>query len=157
VRSGAEVVYIAKVESKHALRMYSYIGARLPIYSTALGKSMLAFGPDEWLRETLARGLEPRTPHTIVTSSALKADLAAIRERGFSFDNEENEVGVRCVGAAVFDFTRSVVGAISLSGPTERMDQKRSPSWAGRPGCGAADFPADGVCGVSRALPASEL
>ena len=126
VRSGAEVVYIAKVESKHALRMYSYIGARLPMYSTALGKSMLAFGPDDWLQETLAGGLEPRTPHTIVTASALQADLAAIRARGFSFDNEENEIDVRCVGAAVFDFTQSVIAAISLSGPTDRMGQKRS-------------------------------
>jgi DNA-binding IclR family transcriptional regulator len=120
------VVYIAKVESRHAVRMYSYIGARLPMYCTALGKAMMAFGPEDWIQETLARGLEPRTPHTIINASALKADLDAIRARGFSIDNEENEIGVRCVGAPVFDFTRSVIGAISLSGPTERMDQERS-------------------------------
>jgi IclR family acetate operon transcriptional repressor len=126
VRSETEVVYIAKVESRHAVRMYSYIGARLPMYSTALGKAMLAFGPEDWIEETLVPGLEPRTPHTIVKAPALRADLEAIRTRGFSIDNEENEIGVRCVGAPVFDFTRSVVGAISLSGPTDRMDQKRS-------------------------------
>ena len=126
VRSETEVVYIAKVESRHAVRMYSYIGARLPMYCTALGKAMMAFGPEDWLQETLGRGLEPRTPHTIINASALKADLEAIRARGFSIDNEENEIGVRCVGAPVFDFTRSVIGAISLSGPTERMDQERS-------------------------------
>ena len=125
VRSGAEVVYIAKVESRHAVRMYSFIGARLPMYCTALGKAMLAFGPDDWLRETLARGLDPRTPHTLTTASALKADLEAIKLQGFSFDKEENEVGVRCVGAPVFDFTGSVIAAISLSGPTDRMDRKR--------------------------------
>ena len=126
VRSGSEVVYIAKVESKHALRMYSYIGARLPMYSTALGKSMLAFGPEGWLRETLTRGLERRTPHTIVSPSALKAELADIRERGFSLDNEENEVDVRCVGAPVLDFSRTVVAAISVSGPVDRMNERRS-------------------------------
>jgi IclR family acetate operon transcriptional repressor len=126
VRSGAEVVYIAKVESRHAVRMYSYIGARLPMYCTALGKAMLAFGPQDWIRETLAQGLRPRTPHTIVNARALNADLEAIRARGFSYDNEENEIGVRCVGAPVFDFTGSVVGAISLSGPTDRVDQRRS-------------------------------
>jgi IclR family acetate operon transcriptional repressor len=126
VRSGAEVVYIAKVESRHAVRMYSYIGARLPMYCTALGKAMMAFGPEDWLREALARGLEPRTPHTLTTASALTGDLEAVRARGFSFDNEENEVGVRCVGAPVFDFTGSVIAAISLSGPTDRMDRKRS-------------------------------
>jgi DNA-binding IclR family transcriptional regulator len=126
VRSGSEVVYVAKVESKHALRMYSYIGARLPMYSTALGKSMLAFGPEEWLRETITRGLERRTPHTIVSPSALKTELADIRERGFSLDNEENEVDVRCVGAPVFDFSRTVVAAISVSGPVDRMNERRS-------------------------------
>jgi IclR family acetate operon transcriptional repressor len=126
VRSGSEVVYVAKVESKHALRMYSYIGARLPMYSTALGKSMLAFGPEEWLQETLTRGLKRRTPHTIVSPSALKAELAGIRDRGFSLDNEENEVDVRCVGAPVFDFSRTVVAAISVSGPIDRMNERRS-------------------------------
>lgn len=126
VRSEADVVYIAKVESRHAVRMYSYIGARLPMYSTALGKAMLAFGPTEWVSETLARGLVARTAHTITTAAALEADLAVIRSRGYSVDHEENELGVRCVGAPVFDFTRSVIAAISLSGPTDRMDQKRS-------------------------------
>ena len=126
VRSEAEVVYIAKVESRHAVRMYSYIGARLPMYSTALGKAMLAFGPADWLRETLDRGLLARTPHTIATPAALEADLAAIRTRGYSVDNEENEIGVRCVGAPVFDFSQTVIAAISLSGPTDRVDRKRS-------------------------------
>jgi IclR family acetate operon transcriptional repressor len=126
VRSEAEVVYIAKVESRHAVRMYSYIGARLPMYSTALGKAMLAFGPADWLRETVARGLVARTAHTIANAAALEADLATIRGRGYSLDNEENELGVRCVGAPVFDFSRSVIAAISLSGPTDRMDRKRS-------------------------------
>jgi IclR family acetate operon transcriptional repressor len=106
--------------------MYSYIGARLPMYSTALGKAMLAFGPPDWLSETLERGLAARTAHTIVSADALESDLATIRSRGYSLDNEENELGVRCVGAPVLDFTRSVIAAISLSGPTDRMDRKRS-------------------------------
>jgi IclR family acetate operon transcriptional repressor len=126
VCSEAEVVYIAKVESRHAVRMYSYIGARLPMHSTALGKAMLAFGPHEWMRQTLARGLAERTPHTIVSPAALEADLATIRSRGYSTDNEENELGVRCVGAPVFDFTQAVIAAISLSGPTDRMDRRRA-------------------------------
>lgn len=126
VRSEADVVYIAKVESRHAVRMYSYIGARLPMYCTALGKAMLAFGPADWLRETLERGLAARTPHTIASPAALEADLATIRRRGYSIDNEENEIGVRCVGAPVFDFSGAVIAAISLSGPTDRVDRKRA-------------------------------
>jgi len=126
VRSEAEVVYIAKVESRHALRMYSYIGARLPMYSTALGKAMLAYGPPDWLHETVGRGLAARTDHTIATASALEADLAVIRTRGYSIDNEENEIGVRCVGAPVFDFSQSVIAAISVSGPIDRIDRRRS-------------------------------
>jgi IclR family acetate operon transcriptional repressor len=126
VRSGTEVVYIAKVESRHAVRMYSYIGARLPMYCTALGKAMLAFGPEDWRSETLARGLAPRTSHTLVGAEPFAADLETIRRRGFSIDSEENEDGVRCVGAPVFDLNRSVIAAISLSGPTGRIDPARA-------------------------------
>jgi DNA-binding IclR family transcriptional regulator len=125
VPSGTEVVYIAKVESKHALRMYSYIGARLPMYCTALGKAILSFGPPERTREVLARKLKPRTPRTITSSEALLAELEAIRGRGYALDDEENELGIRCVSAPILDFTRLAVAAMSVSGPSDRMDRRR--------------------------------
>ena len=91
VPSGSEVVYIAKVESKHTLRMYSHIGARLPIHCTALGKSILAFSGIERIQEVLPELSKPRTANTITSEQALLEELDLIRLRGFAIDDEENE------------------------------------------------------------------
>jgi len=125
VPSGTEVVYIAKVESKHALRMYSYIGARLPMYCTALGKAILSFGPPQRTREVLARKLKPRTPRTITSPEALLAELKTIRAQGYALDDEENELGIRCVSAPILDYTRQAIAAMSISGPSNRVDRRR--------------------------------
>ncbi len=123
--SGTEVVYISKVESRHAWGMLSHIGTRLPMYCTALGKSILAFSDNALLQEVLAVSLEPRTPHTITSIEALKAELEQIRSRGFAIDDEENELGICCVGAPIIDYSGKSIAAISISGPRERMDRER--------------------------------
>jgi DNA-binding IclR family transcriptional regulator len=125
VPSGTEVVYIAKVESKHALRMYSYIGARLPMYCTALGKAILAFSTPERRRDVLAQPLKARTPSTITSRQALERELETVRSQGFAIDDEENETGIRCVGAPIADYSQTAIAALSVSGPGNRMDRKR--------------------------------
>ncbi len=125
VPSGNEVVYIAKVESKHALSMYSHIGARLPMYCTALGKAILAFSNEHELDALLTKPLVARTPCSITSLAALVEELALIRSRGYAIDNEENETGIRCVGAPIFDYLTKPVGAISISAPCDRMDLER--------------------------------
>ncbi len=125
VPSGTQVVYIAKVESKHALSMYSHIGARLPMYCTALGKAILAYSSAGELEAVVGEPLITRTPNSIVSVEALAAELAEIRRKGYAVDNEENEVGIRCVGAPIFDFMTRPVGAISISAPCDRMDHER--------------------------------
>jgi IclR family acetate operon transcriptional repressor len=125
VPSGTEVVYIAKVESKHALGMFSHIGARLPMHCTSLGKAILAFSHEDLLHAVLAQSLRSRTPNSITSAKALKEELALIRSRGYAIDNEENEIGIRCVGAPIFDFTATPIAAISISVPRERMDPER--------------------------------
>jgi DNA-binding IclR family transcriptional regulator len=125
VPSGTEVVYIAKVESKHALRMYSYIGARLPMYCTALGKAILAFGTPERRRDVLAQPLKARTPSTITSRQALERELETVRSQGFAIDDEENEPGIRCVGAPIADYSQTAIAALSVSGPGDRIDRKR--------------------------------
>jgi DNA-binding IclR family transcriptional regulator len=125
VPSGTEVVYIAKVESKHALGMFSHIGARLPMYCTALGKAILAFGSNDHLLAVITESLKPRTPNSIISAQALEAELSLTRSRGYAIDDEENEIGIRCVGAPIFDFTATPIAAISISVPRERMDQER--------------------------------
>lgn len=125
VPSGIEVVYISKVESRYAWGMLSRIGTRLPMYCTALGKSILAFGAAGLLHKVLAEPLEPRTPNTITTAAGLEAELGLIRSRGFAIDDEENEVGICCVGAPIIDYAGQAIGAISISGPRERMNRER--------------------------------
>jgi IclR family acetate operon transcriptional repressor len=121
VPSSREVVYIAKVESLHPMGMASYIGTRSPMYCTSLGKAILAFSGPDLIELVLSGGLEARTAHTKTSSSALRAELVNIRLQGFAIDDEENEPGIRCVGAPVLDYSGKAIGAISISGPCERI------------------------------------
>jgi IclR family acetate operon transcriptional repressor len=125
VPSGVEVVYIAKVEGRHTLGMFSHIGARLPMHCTALGKSILAFSAPEHIQDVLPELSKPRTPNTITSEQALREELDLIRTQGFAIDNEENEVGIRCVGAPIMDYTGRAIAAMSISGPRDRMDRER--------------------------------
>ncbi len=125
VPSGVEVVYIAKVESSHALGMFSHIGARLPMYCTALGKAILAFSKSEQLQLVFSQPLIRRTHNTITSPDALIAELDVIHSRGYAIDNEENEPGIRCVGAPIIDYTATPIAAISISAPRDRMDPNR--------------------------------
>jgi DNA-binding IclR family transcriptional regulator len=123
--SGTDVVYIEKVESSHAVRMYSRVGDTMPAYSTGVGKAILAYLDDAELKRHLPRELERRATNTITDLAALREDLARTRDRGYSLDDIENEEGIRCAGAPVFDHTGHVQAAISVAGPATRMTLKR--------------------------------
>jgi DNA-binding IclR family transcriptional regulator len=125
VPSEIDVVYIAKINSSHSIQMHSSIGMRVPMYSTALGKAILAHAPAALLEEVVRHGLAPRTPHTIVSVDALNRELARVRERGFSVDAEENEMGLCCIGGPIFNLENKVIGALSASAPVERMTKER--------------------------------
>ena len=125
VPSGTEMVYIAKVESKHALVMSSHIGARIPMYCSALGKAILAFSGEELLNTILDQPLAQRTPNSITSAEALKTELVLIQSRGYAIDDEENEISIRCVGAPIFDYKATPIAAISISVPRQRMTQER--------------------------------
>jgi IclR family acetate operon transcriptional repressor len=126
VPSLREIVYIAKVESLHTLGMSSHIGSRSPMYCTSLGKAILAFSGPDLIDSVLSEDLKARTAHTKTSSSALRAELVNIRLRGFAIDDEENEPGIRCVGAPVLDYSGKAIGAISISGPCERFTLERA-------------------------------
>ncbi len=127
VLEGGQVVYVEKVESPGPIRMASMVGRIFPAHSTALGKAMLAYLPREQVEEILARhGLPARTPNTITTPQRLFEELALIRARGFAIDNVENEEGIRCVGAPVFDHTGAVAGAVSVSGSVATISLERA-------------------------------
>lgn len=121
-----EAVYIDQAQSPHLIRMFAEIGRRVPLHSTGCGKVLLAYQkPEERARIMREKGLPANTPHTITSPDELEEELAKVRAQGYAIDNEEQEIGVRCVAAPVRDYTGQVVAAISLSGPTTRLSLER--------------------------------
>ena len=123
--SGTDVVYIEKVESSQAVRMYSRVGDTMPAYSTGIGKAILAFLDEPQLQRHLPDQLVARTSQTIVDGDALRRELAATRGRGYSVDDVENEEGIRCAGAPIFDHSGAVQAGISVAGPASRVSLER--------------------------------
>ena len=122
VPSPSGIVYIDILESARGLRMAATVGLRDDFHSTAVGKAILAQWPEEQVTRALGDGpLVAKTRRTIVAPAALRRELAAVRQRGYALDDEENESGARCVGAPLFDHRGDCVGAISVSGPASRL------------------------------------
>jgi IclR family KDG regulon transcriptional repressor len=123
-----EVVYIDKVETDQnpsGLRMASHIGLRNPAHSCAVGKVLLAHLPEEAVDHFLQENaLLKRTENTRSDPSSLKKHLKAVRTQGYTIDDEENEKGVRCVAAPIFNEMGKAVAVISLSGPAFRVTKK---------------------------------
>ena len=126
VLDGAHVLYVAVLESPHAFRLVSKIGMRRPLYSTALGKAMLAFAPDEEKAHLLSSlNFQALTPYTLTSVMQLKGDLENVRRQGYAVDNEENVLGARCIGAPILNAKGEAVAAISLSAPITRMSTEK--------------------------------
>lgn len=127
VLEAGQVVYVEKLESPGPLRMASMVGRIVPAHSTALGKAMLAHLPREQVEQIVAQhGLVRRTHNTITDPSRLFQELASVRARGYAVDNVENEEGIRCVGAAIFDYRGTVAGALSVSGSVATISLYRA-------------------------------
>lgn len=125
VLADMEIVYTAKVESPHSVRLVSRIGARVPLYCSAMGKAVLARLTGTTLATALTIPRVARTHRTLVDDARLLADLERIRATGVAIDDEENEIGVRCMGAAVLGPTGDPVAGISVSAPEVRMSHER--------------------------------
>ncbi|MQA08854.1 MAG: helix-turn-helix domain-containing protein [Pseudonocardiaceae bacterium] len=114
--SGDEAVYVAKIEGVKPYHLASRVGMSLRLHCTSIGKAILATMPDDEVRALVRRtGMAARTPNTMTEEDALLRDLTAVRQRGYAEDHEENEAGVRAVGAAVFDHTGQVIGGVSAA------------------------------------------
>jgi DNA-binding IclR family transcriptional regulator len=129
VLDGTRVIYIEKLPGYRELQFASYIGARLPAQSTALGKALLAHLPEAEWQNHFVPGLK-RTPNTISDFARFRQELLEIRERGYSLDLEENEPGVRCVAAPIFDGSGKVVAAVSVSSASVYLPGERIPQVA---------------------------
>jgi DNA-binding IclR family transcriptional regulator len=121
---GTDIVYLAKRESRHPLRLFSAIGRRLPAFATALGKAILAEHEPGQVAAHLPTPLPRLAPNTIADPTVLARELAATRERGYAVDREENTEGIRCWAVAL-PRTSPPVDAISVSVPVLRLTEER--------------------------------
>lgn len=120
-----EVVYIDKTESSHVVSMQSKVGRRAPMHCTAVGKAILSTLPENEVLHILdVKGMPRHTTTTITDPKKLLENLREIRESKIAVEEEENEIGIICLGTPVFDYSGRVIGAVSVSGPASRMQEK---------------------------------
>lgn len=116
------VLVIAAIESPLQLHTRGDIGRRWHLHSSSLGKAILSVLPQSEVEEIVEAGLPKFTDSTLTKPAQLYKALREIRERGYALDLEENEEGVRCVSASITDPMRGLVAAISMSGPSIRLN-----------------------------------
>jgi DNA-binding IclR family transcriptional regulator len=122
------IVYLDKVEPNRRVCVSSRTGSSNPVYCTSMGKAMLAFQPPEVIEQLVSRIRFVRYTHKTLTSKeALMKALERVRRRGYAIDDQEIEVGVRCVGAPIFDEHHRAIAAVSVSGPTSRITAASMP------------------------------
>jgi len=118
-----QVVYIAKKESTHSMRISTYVGKRIPLHCTAIGKAILAHLPQNEAAACIDRlDMRPFTDKTITDKTVLWKALDEIRSQGIAYDCEELEHGLVCMAVPIFKKPGGVIGALSISGPSIRMD-----------------------------------
>lgn len=126
VEDEGQAVYLSQVECRQMMRVFARPGMRVPLHCSAVGKAILSATSDKKLSKTLhQRGMPRLTVKTITSPSALRADLEKVRACGYAIDDEEHAIGLRCIGAPIFDETGDVVAAVSASGPMARIGDER--------------------------------
>jgi len=125
-----EVVYIDKVDSPHPVRMYTYVGIRFPANCTSVGKAILAYLPQHLVSSYLKNNLPSQTPKSIISSEKLLLEFEQIRAKGYAVDNEENALGIHCIGAPIFDHKGRAIASISISSASAYLSQKEIPKIA---------------------------
>lgn len=119
---GTVITYVDKVESRHPVRIESYVGREVLKHCTGVGKAILSFLPEDELEHHLA-GMDFAyfTPTTITDRDSFRNELELTRERGYAVDDEEHEPGICCVAVPIFSATGRVTQSLSVSAPSSRM------------------------------------
>ena len=117
----SEVIFISQIETHQPIRAFFRPGTRGPGHASGIGKAIMAFLPEEQAKQLIADFLPRYTDQTLTTRAAFMAELAAIRQRGFSIDNEERTLGMRCIAAPIFNAYGEAIAGVSLSGPSVRV------------------------------------
>jgi DNA-binding IclR family transcriptional regulator len=148
--AGTEAVSTAIVDGWHTVRMHSWVGKHSAAYVSSMGKCLLANKSAEQLAAIYSQKLPPFTENTVATVEQLVEQLSAIRLNGYSIDDEELEIGLRCIGAPIFDVRGDVVASVSISGPSSRITREsaillaalvRRCAFEASEGLGAPDIP----------------
>lgn len=121
---GAYVVYTAKRESVHPLRMHSPVGRRLPAYSTALGRAIMADHSSAVREDLVPDAITPMTEHTVTSRDAVLSIIDTAAREGYAVENQESCIGVRCFGVSL-PFSRPAVDGLSVAVPMSRLGDGR--------------------------------
>ncbi len=124
ILSRSSIMYLHNLESGQAIGTRAHIGDLKPAFCTAEGRVLLAFAPPAVVAEALDEERVARTARTVTDRAALMAALDEVRLAGYAIDDEESEVGMRCLAAPVRDISGKVVAAVGLAGPTQRLTKK---------------------------------
>jgi DNA-binding IclR family transcriptional regulator len=123
-----EAVYVEKVEAPGFFKVNTWVGRRMFLHSTSVGKCLLAWLPKQEIENVVRQqGLKKRTPKTITTVSKLLVDLEHVKQSGYAVDDEENSLGARCLGAPIFDAMGNVAAALGASGTLTQVDEANMP------------------------------
>ncbi len=121
-----DVVFISQVETSNPIRAFFRPGTRAHMHASGIGKALMAeFARTDVEKILQKKGLPAFTPKTLTSADALMADLAAIRARRWSLDDEENNLGMRCLASPIFNEFSEPVAGVSISGPTARLEDDR--------------------------------
>lgn len=131
ILDNGRAVYIEKVESENSfIKMDIWVGHRLPIHTTSIGKILVAYMSDEEIIEILKlRGMERKTRKSITSQRKFLNEVKKVKEQGFAIDNEENSDGVRCIAAPIFDAKGKVIAAIGTSSTILQIDEVHLPKY----------------------------
>ncbi len=128
ILDGPEAVYIEKVEPQGFIRMDTWVGRRMRVHATSVGKALVAHIPQPQLEKIVAeRTMERRTPKTITTLPRLLKELERVRALGYAVDDEENNLGARCLGAPVFNQRGEIEASLGLSGTINQVNSETMP------------------------------
>lgn len=141
VLDNGRAVYVERVESVSFVKMDIWVGHRVPIHSTAVGKALVARLTEAEVEKILdERGMDKRTLQTIATHTKFLRELERVRAAGYALDNEENAESVRCIAAPVFDHDGKTVAAFGASATTAQLTEVRLPTIADKIKIAAAEI-----------------
>jgi DNA-binding IclR family transcriptional regulator len=125
VLDGLEVLYLEKVSGHRQVSRPSRVAGRMPLYCTATGKALLAFGPPALVNEVMGLPMARRTPHTVAVPGALAQELARARALGYAVEYEQTRLGFLSVAIPLTGATGATVGALSITAPVYRADVQK--------------------------------